>query len=83
MSKYSTLLARSAKEQHAGEDIDYHVMPISVLEHEVPCIGLAFQTRDLARQYKKLLKRSLAKLDAKIVRREFLDGYIVSQTEVH
>jgi hypothetical protein len=83
MSSFSKFLGKSEDNSKKSDFVEYHVRPISVLEKEIPCIGLTFPSRDLARQYKKLLKNSLAKLDAKIIRRESMDGYIVSESEIH
>lgn len=79
---FNKFLAKSENNTEKSDYIEYHVRPISVLEKEVTCLGLTFHTRDLARQYKKLLKSSLAKLDAKIIRHESFDGYIVSELEI-
>ena len=60
-----------------------------MIEYEVRVRGLdggdyrlVFDTRRQARLYKKCLKESRVRLEAYIVRREYLDNFIASEEEV-
>lgn len=62
--------------------VEYHVQPVSILKREKHGNGLTFDTRDKARKYKKILKDSKSNMDAKIIRRELLGGYVMNEKEV-
>lgn len=80
--RFSKFLARNEDNSEKEDFVEYHVRPISVTGDSVDCVGLTFHTRDMARQYKRFLKGSNVRLDSKIIRRESIGGYIMSEQEI-
>lgn len=68
------------KQPQYEDGVEYHVKVDGYSGGEY---DLAFTTRDKARAYKKALKDSKRELQAVIIRREYLDNYILDEKEVY
>ena len=68
------------KQPQIEDGVHYHVR---VDGHSGGEYDLVFDLRKDAKAYKQLLKKSQRKLQGRIVRREYLDNYILSEKEVY
>lgn len=73
------LLSIFARHQHE-DGVHYHV---TVEGYSGGEYDLAFDLRKDATAYKQLLKKSQRKLQGRIIRREYLDNFILSEKEVY
>ena len=66
--------------QHYEDGVQYHVKVDGYSGGEY---DLVFDKRMDAKSYKQVLKKSQRKLQARIIRREYLDNYILDEKEVY
>lgn len=73
------LLSIFARHQHE-DGVQYHVRADGYSGGEY---DLVFDLKKDAKVYKQMLKKSQRKLQGRIIRREYLDNYILDEREVY